>query len=117
MKILNNVVYYNAGQVATIVLNVLDDNDNNQSLIEPQITTIYDPNLKKLSSYSFPLPMVELEESIYIAKIQIPKSIKASGTYLCVVEWFKSPDKNQKCKAVYSIIVGIPIGNPSAAGA
>lgn len=117
MKILNNILYYNAGQIATIVLNAVDDNDKNINLIEPAITTIYDPNLKRLSGYSFPLPLIKLEEYVYIAKIQIPKSIKASGTYLCVVEAFTSEEKTNKCKIVYSIIVGIPIGNPSASGA
>ena len=114
MKLNHNVLYYNAGQVATIVLNLTDDNYNAISIKNPVISSIYDPSLKLLPN-SYPLPMHEFLPNIYIAKIQLPGSIRANGTYLCTVEW-KDVDNNI-CRVMYSIIVGIPIGNPTASGA
>ena len=114
MKLNHNVLYYNAGQIATIVLNLTDDTYKNVSVKGPRISCIYDPSLKLLPN-SYPLAMHEFLPSIYIAKIQLPGSIRANGTYLCVVEWLG--DDNVICRVVYSIIVGIPIGNPTASGA
>ncbi len=109
------VMYYDAGQVATIVLDTESADGYAIDPINPEVSGVFNPNLISLSG--FPLPMSRLgnEVGTFIARFQLPSGLSAVGTYLCVVKWVDSQTRYQRHRT-YSIVVGVPFGGMSVVG-
>ena len=101
---MSNVLYYDLGQIATIVLETKSSSGNSIDPISPIISALYTPKSTKING--FPLEMTKLgsEDGIFIAKITLPKEPKDAGTYLCIVKWI-NPETKDENKSIYTIIV------------
>ena len=103
----NSAIYYDAGQVATIILETVDNNGIHINPKSPTITMVLDPNMKQMKG--FPAPMTKLgeETGIFVARFKLPNDPGCSGTYICLVNWQDEAGLNKK---IYSIIIGaVPI--------
>jgi len=92
------ILYYSAGEVATIVLETPDDKE----VTEAKIEFILNPEMKQING--FPAPLFQLSKKysgIYIAKFKLPVGSTSGGTYLCLVSWKEDGIYN---RTVYSII-------------
>jgi len=115
MSIYSPTLYYNASQIATIVLDVESIDGYAIDPINPIVAGVFDPNLISLDG--FPVAMTRLGSEIgsFICRFQLPGGIGALGTYLAIVKWVDAETSYQHHRT-YSIIIGANSGSGSAVG-
>lgn len=108
-------LYYNAGQIATIVLDTESVDGYAIDPINPRVEGVIGPDLVSLAG--FPVSLVRLgnEVGTFIARLQLPSTLNGLGTYLCLVKWV-DPESSYLRHKTYTIIVGINFGAASAVG-
>ena len=108
-------LYYNAGQIATIVLDTESVDGYAIDPIIPRVEGVIGPDLVSLAG--FPVSMVRLgnEVGTFICRLQLPSTLNALGTYLCLVKWV-DPESHYLRHKTYTIIIGINFGAASAVG-
>lgn len=98
------ILYYEAGQVATIVLESQLENNTYPELYDVNIESVIGPDMRMIKG--FPAVMHKLSPNhlgVYVARFKLPTGNSACGTYLCHIKWKnKSGDLR---RTLYSIIV------------
>jgi len=116
MNVYSPVIYYDAGQVATIVLDTEAVPDGYAiDPINPVVAGVFKPDLTSMSGFPQNMTRLGNEVGTFIARFQLPSGTSAVGTYLVVVKWV-DPQTRYERHRTYSLVVGVPFGANSVVG-
>lgn len=104
---MHTVLQYSPGQIATVTLSVMDQNNVlTDGYTQPVVTKILMPNLT--SAAGFPVAMQKIDTGLYRFSFQIPSGAVSVGSYV-VVMTYTSPGG-----AIHNEVVEIKVSAPFA---
>jgi len=117
------VLYYDSGQIATIILQpegVLNYNGSdayvqNITAVSPQVIGVFKPDLTAMSGFPVNMTALGVLSNVYIARFQLPSGLSSVGNYEVIVQYVDSQTSRERTK-VYQLVVGTTMGNNSVVG-